>query len=79
MPIWLGGSKISRPCCYPKGVAMDPEKIEAMMSWPSPKNRKAVRGFPGLIGYYRKFIKKYGDYRDPLPNYSKRMSLGGHH
>jgi len=76
MPIWLGGSKISRPCCYPKGVAMDPEKIEAMMSWPSPKNRKAVRGFPGLIGYYRKFIKKYGELPRPLTQLLKKDVFG---
>ena len=36
---------------------MDPEKIEAIMNWPSPRNVTYVRNFMGLIGYYRRFIE----------------------
>ena len=36
-----------------QGVAVDPSKIEAMVSWPQPKTVRAMRGFLGLIGYYR--------------------------
>jgi hypothetical protein len=36
-------------------VAMDPAKIEAVQTWPCPMTLK-VRGFLGLVGYYRKFI-----------------------
>ncbi|GMJ00775.1 hypothetical protein HRI_003746700 [Hibiscus trionum] len=41
-----------------QGAANDPSKVEAMQQWPLPKNLKSLRGFLGLTGYYKKFIKK---------------------
>lgn len=43
-----------------QGVAVDPSKIEAMVSWPKPQIVRAMCGFLGLIGYYRKLIQNYG-------------------
>ncbi|WVZ98182.1 LOW QUALITY PROTEIN: hypothetical protein U9M48_043651, partial [Paspalum notatum var. saurae] len=49
-----------------QGVAMDDDKVQAVLSWPVPKTVRAVRGFLGLAGYYRRFIKDYGVIAAPL-------------
>nr|XP_040253242.2 uncharacterized protein LOC120969950 [Aegilops tauschii subsp. strangulata] len=48
------------------GVVMDPEKVQAVADWPQPRSARAVRGFLGLAGYYRKFVKEFGVVAAPL-------------
>lgn len=42
-----------------KGLEPDPNKIVAIQQWPIPTTLKALRGFLGLTGFYRRFVKGY--------------------
>ncbi|XP_043687461.1 uncharacterized mitochondrial protein AtMg00860-like [Telopea speciosissima] len=54
------------------GLAVDPSKIAAILSWPSPRNILELHGFLGLSGYYRRFIKGYAHLAAPLTDLLKK-------
>jgi hypothetical protein len=48
------------------GVGTDPSKILDIVSWKTPANITKLRGFLGLTGYYRRFIKNYATICKPV-------------
>ena len=48
------------------GVFVDPEKVEAVMSWERPKSVFDIRSFLGLEGYYRRFIENFSRLAIPM-------------
>lgn len=55
-----------------RGLEMDPEKVRDVIDWEKPKTLKALRGFLGLTGYYRRFMRDYGKVAKPLTELLKK-------
>ncbi len=49
-----------------EGVRMDPEKVKAVVEWPSPDSRKALQRFLGFANFYRRFIRNFSQLAAPL-------------
>ena len=54
------------------GVAMDADKVAAVAAWPTPQSPRALRGFLGLAGYYRRYIQDFGLIAAPLTRLLRR-------
>jgi hypothetical protein len=55
-----------------QGIAIDPEKIEAIRGWPTPRNVSNIRSFMGLVGYYRTFIVGFSKITHPITYLQKK-------
>lgn len=50
------------------GVETDPDKIEAIKTWPRPQTLKELKSFLGFAGYYRRFVQDFSKIVKPLNN-----------
>lgn len=48
------------------GLQPDPEKVESILNYPAPTNRKEVRRFLGTASWYRRFIPNFSSLASPL-------------
>ena len=54
------------------GVSVDPEKVEAVMSWERPKSVFEIRSFLGLAWYYRRFIEDFSRLVAPMTKMTRK-------
>lgn len=59
----------------PDGIKPNPDKIRAIRNYPIPVNSKQIKGFLGLLGYYRKFIKDFAKVTKPLTKCLKKDAI----
>ena len=55
-----------------KGIGTDPAKVEAVVTFPIPRCLREARSFLGLVGYYRRFVKKFSEIGEPISNLTKK-------
>jgi hypothetical protein len=55
-----------------EGIAVDPEKIRAIMEWLIPKDMGDIQSFMGITGYYRKFIEGFSKISYPITSLQKK-------
>ena len=55
-----------------KGIAVNPERVHAVLDWTPPESVKQVRSFLGLASYCRRFIENFSKVAKPLTELLKK-------
>lgn len=58
------------------GISMDPSRVEAIKSWPTPNNLRELQVFLGFANFYRRFIVRYAKVSRPLSELLKGSKNG---
>lgn len=56
----------------PDEIKMSPDKIKAILEWPTPKNVKDIQSFLGFGNFYRRFISGYSGVVLPLTRLTRK-------
>jgi hypothetical protein len=59
-------------------LRMDPDKVEVIKNWPSPRNIFEVRSFHGLASFYQKFIRNFSGISEAMMDTVKKQHKSFH-
>ena len=69
---WLTEVKFLGHVLLTSSVSVDPEKVEAVMSWERSKSVFEICSFLGLAGYYRRFIEDFSKLATPMTRLTRK-------
>ena len=69
---WLTEVKFLGHVVSVSSASVDPEKVEAIMSWERLKSVFEIRSFLGLARYYRKFIEDFSRLATPMTRLTQK-------
>nr|GEW96270.1 putative reverse transcriptase domain-containing protein [Tanacetum cinerariifolium] len=69
---WLSKVQFLRHVIDSEGIHVDPAMIESIKDWESPNTPTKIRQFPGLAGYYRRFIEGFSKIAKPMTRLTQK-------
>lgn len=69
---WTNHVKFLRHVVSQDDIALDPEKVKAILNWEALKNVFEIKIFLSLAGYYRRFVQGFPSLVAPLTRLTKK-------